>query len=94
MLKGYNVTYIDNLLLVENLCWIFGIIKILLFYKCDINDSHKLDKVFLNNKFDGVIHLAAIVSDPACKLHSDLAIKTNFESNKKIIRNIEECKGV
>ena len=76
----------------ENLCWIFGIIKILLFNKCDINNSHELEKVFLKNNFDSVIHLAAIVGDPACKLHSDLAIKTNFESSKKLLEISKNAK--
>ena len=85
LLKGYNVTCIDNLLFGgESLLDIWHN-KNFTFHKCDINDSHKLDKVFLKNKFDGVIHLAAIVGDPACKLHSDLAIKTNFESSKKLL---------
>ena len=34
---------------------------------------------------DAVIHLAAIVGDPACKLYSDLAIKTNWETSKWLI---------
>ena len=85
LLKGYNVTCIDNLLFGgESLLDIWHN-KNFTFYKCDINDSQKLDEVFLKNNFDGVIHLAAIVGDPACKLNSDLAIKTNFESSKNLL---------
>ena len=92
LLKGYNVTCIDNLLFGgESLLDIWHN-KSFTFNKCDINNSHELDKVFLKNKFDGVIHLAAIVGDPACKLHSDLAIKTNFESSKKLLEISKNAK--
>jgi len=92
LLKGYNVTCIDNLMFGgESLLDIWHN-KSFTFNKCDINNSHELDKVFLKNKFDGVIHLAAIVGDPACKLHSDLAIKTNFESSKKLLEISKNAK--
>ena len=85
LLKGYNVTCIDNLLFGgESLLDIWHN-KNFTFYKCDINDSQKLDEVFLKNDFDAVIHLAAIVGDPACKLNSNLAIKTNYESSKNLL---------
>jgi len=85
LLKEYNVTCIDNLLFGgESLLDIWHN-KNFTFYKCDINDSQKLDEVFLKNDFDAVIHLAAIVGDPACKLNSNLAIKTNYESSKNLL---------
>ena len=85
LLNGYNVTCVDNL--------IFGgesLLSILhkenfTFFNCDINNSEKLDKIFLKNKFDGVIHLAAIVGDPACKLYPDLANKTNWIASKWLL---------
>ena len=92
LLKGYNVTCIDNLLFGgESLLDIWHN-KNFTFYKCDINDSQKLDEVFLKNNFDGVIHLAAIVGDPACKINSDLAIKTNFESSKNLLEKSKNSK--
>jgi nucleoside-diphosphate-sugar epimerase len=60
------------------------------FIKCDINDHEKLNIVFNKNKFDAVIHLAAIVGDPACKLHSELANKTNWTSSKWLIEKSKE----
>ena len=55
------------------------------FINCDINDHKKLDKILLKNNFYAVIHLATIVGDPACKLYSDLATKTNWDSSKHLI---------
>ena len=55
------------------------------FVKCDINDYDTLNKILIPNKFDAVIHLAAIVGDPACSLYSDLANKTNRDATKYII---------
>lgn len=85
LFNGYHVTCIDNLLFGgESLLDIWHN-KNFTFYKCDINDHKKLDEIFLKNNFYAVIHLAAIVGDPACKLYSDLAIKTNFDSSKNLI---------
>ncbi len=83
--EGYFVTCIDNLM--------FGGESLLdvwhnnnfNFINCDINNTEKLDKIFSKKKYDGVIHLAAIVGDPACKLYPDLAIKTNWETSKWLI---------
>ena len=92
LLKGYNVTCVDNLLFGgESLLDIWHN-KNFTFYNYDINDSQKLDEIFLKNNFDAVIHLAAIVGDPACKLHSDLAIKTNFESSKNLLERAKNSK--
>ena len=85
LLKGYNVTCVDNLTFGgESL---LGILhhKNFTFYNCDINDEEKIDIVFSKNKFDGVIHLAAIVGDPACKLYPDLAYRTNWASSKLLL---------
>ena len=83
--QGYNVTCVDNLMFGgESLLDIWHN-KNFTFINCDINRHEELDKIFLKNNFDGVIHLAAIVGDPACKLNSDLAFKTNWESSKWLI---------
>ena len=85
LLKNYKVTCIDNLKFGgESLLNIWHN-KNFTFINCDINDSEKLDKILLKNSFYAVIHLAAIVGDPACKLYSDLAIKTNWDSSKRLI---------
>jgi nucleoside-diphosphate-sugar epimerase len=83
--EGCYVTCVDNLMFGgESLLDILHN-KNFTFIKCDLNDHEKLDIIFDKNNFDFVIHLAAIVGDPACKLYSDLAFKTNWTSSKWLI---------
>ena len=89
--EGYSVTCIDNLTFGgESLLDIWHNDNFH-FIKCDINDWASFNSVLVENNFDAVIHLAAIVGDPACKLHSDLAIKTNWESTKWLV---DKCKEI
>ena len=39
-----------------------------------------------------MIHLAAIVGDPACKLNQELAIKTNWDSSVWLLDRAKELK--
>ena len=87
--KGYIVTCVDNLMFGgESLLGLWHN-KNFKFYNCDINDRIYFEKILLENKYDAVIHLAAIVGDPACKLYPDLAIKTNWDSSRWLI---DKCK--
>ena len=87
--KGYLVTCVDNLMFGgESLLGLWHN-KNFKFYNCDINDRIFFEKILLENKYDAVIHLAAIVGDPACKLYPDLAIKTNWDSSRWLI---DKCK--
>ena len=89
--QGYSVTCVDNLMFGgESLLDIWHNDNFT-FIKCDINDWDKFNSVFIANNFDAVIHLAAIVGDPACKLYENLAKKTNWESTKWLI---DKCKEV
>ncbi len=47
------------------------------FYKIDITEPDKVESVFKENKIDAVVHLAAIVGDPACAKQPELAKKIN-----------------
>jgi nucleoside-diphosphate-sugar epimerase len=88
--KGYRVTCVDKLMFGgEALLGLFHN-KNFKFYKCDINEKNYFEKILLENNFDAVIHLAAIVGDPACKLYSDLAVKTNWDSSKWLIDKCRE----
>ena len=82
---GYHVTCIDNLIFGgESLLDIWHN-KNFTFINCDITDYNKLNKLFSKKNFYAVIHLAAIVGDPACKLYPDLANKINWEASKFLI---------
>ena len=83
--EGYAVTCVDNLTFGgESLLDIWHNDNFQ-FIKCDINEWSSFNRILVDNNFDEVIHLAAIVGDPACKLHSDLAIKTNWDSTKWLV---------
>lgn len=90
LIKGYDVTCVDNLMFGgESLIDIWHN-KNFNFIKCDINNKKKIHKILLENNFNTVIHLAAIVGDPACKLYSRLATKTNWTSSKWLVEKSKE----
>lgn len=90
--EGYFVTCVDNLMFGgESLLSIWHHKKFK-FYNCDINNTNKFDQIFSENNFYGVIHLAAIVGDPACKLYTDLAYKTNWTSSKWLIERSKNAR--
>jgi nucleoside-diphosphate-sugar epimerase len=83
--ENYNVTCVDNLMFGgESLLDIWHN-KNFNFIKCDINDWNTFSNVLKKNKFDAAIHLAAIVGDPACRMNSELAVQTNWESTKWLL---------
>ena len=83
--KNYNVTCVDNLMFGgESLLDIWHNVNFN-FIKCDINNWDAMNNILTNYQFDAVIHLAAIVGDPACRLQSELAIKTNWRSTKWLL---------
>ena len=51
------------------------------FYNINISNSENLENIFASHSFDGIVHLAAIVGDPACKLEPELARKTNLDAS-------------
>jgi len=91
LIQGYSVTCVDNLMFGgESLLDIWHNDNFT-FIKCDVNDWDEFNNILTDNHFDAVIHLAAIVGDPACKLHSDLANKTNWDSTKWLL---DKCKEI
>ncbi len=88
--EDYKVTCIDNLMFGGESILDIWHHKNFDFYKCDVNDYTSFTKILTDEKFDAIIHLAAIVGDPACKLHSDLAKKTNLDSTKWLLDKSRE----
>ena len=82
--KGFEVTVLDILMFNNNQLESFKNKKKFKFYKENISNIGLLKKIFSKEKFDTIIHLAAIVGDPACKTNPDLTIKTNLIGSKNI----------
>jgi nucleoside-diphosphate-sugar epimerase len=86
--QGYRVVCVDNLM--------FGGESILSlwsepnfsFHKLDICDYQAFDRVLESEKFDAVIHLAAIVGDPACKREPELAHRIMWDASSRLV---ERC---
>ncbi len=51
----------------------------------DINNPDDIKRAFAEHKIDAVVHLAAIVGDPACSKFSELAHKTNWISSVNLV---------
>jgi nucleoside-diphosphate-sugar epimerase len=82
--KKYNVIVFDNLLFGgESLLGVWSCSNFK-FVKGDITNYQSVEKVFLDNNIDAVVHLAAIVGDPACAKHSVLATKVNYNASVKL----------
>jgi nucleoside-diphosphate-sugar epimerase len=61
-----------------------------IFRRVDITNFKDVDIIFEQNKIDGIVHLAAIVGDPACKLEPDLARKTNLDGSIHLIEQAKQ----
>ncbi len=56
-----------------------------LFYKCDMLDFDTFGHILEQHTYDAIIHLAAIVGDPACKRQPQLAVQTNWEAPRFLL---------
>ena len=79
--NGYRVVCLDNLRyggrsLIE--VWDNRAFE---FSKTDINDYEAVDQLLEKYDYLAVIHLAAIVGDPACNLDPELAVRTNRDAS-------------
>ena len=80
--RNYEISIIDNLLHKNYNKKIIN--KNVKFYNIDINNHNKLIDHFKKNQYEVVIHLAAIVGDPASKKFPKLTNITNLVSSKKL----------
>lgn len=83
--NSFNVTCVDNLLFGKNFISNLDGRENYNFIKEDINDKDTMYKILSSKKYDVILHLAAIVGDPACNLNKDLALQTNWKSTKWLI---------
>lgn len=61
-----------------------------IFYKCDINEHAAFDTILQKHTIDAVVHLAAIVGDPACKREPELSTLTNWTTTKWLVDRCAE----
>ena len=59
------------------------------FCKTDITDPAQLEELFAGRRFDGVVHLASLVGDPACKAQPELAKRTIWEGSRALFELCE-----
>lgn len=55
------------------------------FYKGSTTSSYMIKKIFHDHAIDAVVHLAAIVGDPACAKQPELARRVNWEGSLKLL---------
>jgi nucleoside-diphosphate-sugar epimerase len=82
--NGYNISIIDNLLQKNFNKKLLS--KSVNFYNIDVNDYKKLSQNLNKVKYDIVIHLAAIVGDPASKMFPKLTVDTNLKASKNLFK--------
>lgn len=86
--NGYAVTCLDILMHGgDSLIDIYGDPNFT-FHKCDISINDEINSVLKKNELFGIVHLASIVGDPACKANPDLAKKINLDASKFLL---EKC---
>lgn len=89
--NGYRVVCVDNLR--------FGGAALVdlwghphfAFERVDVTNHSDLDPIFTRYDIHSVVHLAAIVGDPACKLEPELARKTNLDGSIHLLERSIQC---
>jgi len=78
---GYRVVVFDKLCFGgESLVHVWGR-ENFIFVRGDIRSQDSLRQVFERHPIDHIVHLAAIVGDPACAEQPELARKVNYEAS-------------
>lgn len=60
------------------------------FIKCDVTNYNQVDQIIESNSLSAIVHLAAIVGDPACKMEPQLAKKVNWEASAHLLEKAAE----
>ena len=61
-----------------------------IFQKCDITIQDDLESILRMYEYYSVVHLGAIVGDPACSRHPELARKVNWKASKFLLERTME----
>ena len=83
--RKLNVTVVDKILFNNNQEKYFKKFKKFNLHKIDIIKKKNLKNLFLKKKFDIIIHLAAIVGDPASKVNKKLTFQTNINGSNNVL---------
>jgi nucleoside-diphosphate-sugar epimerase len=90
--NGYKVICLDNLMFGgESLLDVWDHPNFV-FQKCDVGDFKRVDQVVASEPIGAIVHLAAIVGDPACKREPELAKKTNWDGSVHLLEKALELK--
>ena len=81
--RGHSVTIIDNLSTGSR----NNIPKKAKFFKIDISDTKKLDKIFSKKKFDVVLHFAAFINNEESIKYPSRYYKNNYTKGKIFFEN-------
>ena len=79
--KAYNVSVLDNL----STGSIDSIPKDINFFEVDMNDTESLENVFMNNKFDVVMHFAAMIQVSESVSNPSKYYANNFCATKNLL---------
>ena len=88
LLDGYSVRALDNLMYTGRSILPYYNADNFEFLRGDVRDKQKCQKAMEN--IDAVVHLAAIVGDPASKKAPELTRETNLTGNRNIIESAQE----
>jgi nucleoside-diphosphate-sugar epimerase len=82
--KGHEVVAIDSLVYGDKPLLSYMDNDKFTFYKGDVSNEEDIKKV-VTKDVDAIVHLAAIVGDPACKARPDIAKKTNWDGSTLLV---------
>lgn len=90
--KGHQVLAVDSLVFGgESLIGVYNE-KNFSFVKADIRDAEAIKPIL--TEVEAVVHLAAIVGDPACAKQPELATATNWEGSKTLLDLCAQTPGL
>ena len=87
---GYTVRVVDRLLFGDKSIKSYQSNPRFVLHQGDITDQPLLDEVLKGA--DGVVHLAAIVGDPACAKNPEEAVRTNRDGSLAVLRAAQKQK--